>query len=78
MSHRRAERPPKPASSWAARWKRKMVIARMRWPVLRAALGPKDAYYAARREYRIAYRNSFGCWPEDATSPAPNRSGETD
>jgi hypothetical protein len=53
-----------------------MVIARLRWPVLRAAFGPKDAYYAARREYRIAYRNSFGCWPEDA--PAPNRSGESD
>jgi hypothetical protein len=60
MSYRSAERPPKPASTWAAWWRRKMALARLRWPVLRAAFGPKDTYYAARRGYRIAYRNTFG------------------
>jgi hypothetical protein len=55
-----------------------MAIARLRWPVLRAVFGPKDAYYAARREYRIAYRDTFGCWPGDDDPRSPTRSGRPD
>ncbi|GAA1966588.1 hypothetical protein [Catenulispora subtropica] len=58
----------------AAWWRYKRTIAKLRWPVLRAAFAPEAEYQKARRTYDAAYRKAFGHGPGDAAEQNPGSS----